>query len=207
VNREVDPSVDHLIPADTPTAERQRLQQVHELLLRADPPPELSPELERGPNLAATFGRRRHVVKQRAMLLIAAAIVLVLVFTVGYVVGDGRNNTSATPVRMVNLKGTSQAPRAQATLQVWRAEEGNWPMTLNVVDLPKLPPRQYYYVYLVRQGKIVAPCGIFRITGHRALTIKLSAPYPLRRGDSWVVTRPGPAGTEPGQTVLRPVKA
>ena len=78
-------------------------------------------------------------------------------------------------------------------------------MTLSVARLSKLPPRQYYYVYLVRKGKIVAPCGIFRITQHRPLTVRLSAPYPLEHGDSWVVTRPGAGGTEPGQTVLRPV--
>ena len=29
----------------------------------------------------------------------------------------------------------------------------------------------------------------------------------LEPGDSWVVTRPGPGGMEPGQTVLRPVQA
>jgi hypothetical protein len=207
VNRERDPGVDELIPADTPAEERQRLQQVHELLLLADPPPELSPELEAGPNLAMTIERRHRVVRQRAMLLLAAALVLILVFTAGYAVSNGRNDNSATPVRLVNLKGTANAPRAQATLQVWHSNAGNWPMTLTVARLPKLPPRQYYYVYLVRQGKIVAPCGIFRITQHRTLTLKLSAPYPLEHGDSWVVTRPGPGGTEPGQTVLRPIKA
>jgi hypothetical protein len=207
VNRGQDPRVDELIPADTPAAERQRLQHVHELLLQTDPPPELSPELEAGPNLAMTVGRRHRVVKQRAMLLLAAALVLVLVFTAGYAVANGRNDKSAVPVRLLNLKGTSRAPRAQATLQVWHSNAGNRPMTLSVVGLSKLPPRQYYYVYLVRQGKIVAPCGIFRIARHGALTVKLSAPYPLERGDSWVVTRPGPGGVEPGQTVLRPIKA
>jgi len=207
VNRERDPGVDELIPADTLDAERQRLQHVHELLLQADPPPELSPELEVGPNLAMTLGRGRRVVKQRAMLLLAAALVLVLVFTAGYAVANGRGDKSVAPARLLDLKGTKRAPRAQATLQVWHSNAGNWPMTLDVVGLPKLPPRQYYYVYLVRQGKVVAPCGIFRITQRRALTLELTAPYPLERGDSWVVTRPGPGGVEPGQTVLRPTKA
>jgi hypothetical protein len=207
VNPGHDSGVDELLPADTPDAERQRLQHVHELLLQVDPPPELSPELEAGPNLGLTFARRRTVVKRRAMLLLAAALVLVLVFTAGYAVGNGRNDKSAVPVRQLNLKGTSRAPRAQATLQVWHSNAGNWPMTLSVAGLPKLPPRQYYYVYLVRQGKIVAPCGIFRITRHRPLTLELTAPYPLEHGDSWVVTRPGAGGVEPGQTVLRPLKA
>ena len=33
----------------------------------------------------------------------------------------------------------------------------------------------------------------------------LTSPYALQKGDTWVVTRPGPGGAEPGQTVLRPV--
>ena len=47
MNRE--PTLDELIGADTTGAERERLQHVHELLLEAGPPPEVSPELEQGP--------------------------------------------------------------------------------------------------------------------------------------------------------------
>ena len=37
------------------------------------------------------------------------------------------------------------------------------------------------------------------------MTVSLTAPYTLRKGDTWVVTRPGQGGgTEPGTTVLRP---
>jgi hypothetical protein len=36
------------------------------------------------------------------------------------------------------------------------------------------------------------------------VTVTLTAPYTLRKGDSWVVTRPGNSGAEPGKTVLRP---
>jgi hypothetical protein len=203
--------LDELIPADTPGEERQRLQRAHDLLLQAGPPPELSPGLEAGPNLGLTFDRRRRAAKSKAMVLLAAAIAIALVFIGGYAVGSGKHTTTTSkvrPVRAQALKGTPLAPGAEATIQVWHSHAGNWPMTLDVVGLPKLPARQYYYVYLVRQGKAVAPCGIFRITEPDAsLVLSLSAPYPLHRGDSWVVTRPGPGGAEPGQTVLRPVKA
>jgi hypothetical protein len=34
--------------------------------------------------------------------------------------------------------------------------------------------------------------------------VTLTAPYSLRKGDSWIVTRPGAGGAEPGKTVLKP---
>jgi hypothetical protein len=37
--------------------------------------------------------------------------------------------------------------------------------------------------------------------------VTLNAPYPLQKGDTWVVTRQGAGGVEPGQTVLKPVNA
>ena len=204
MNRE--PSLDELIGSEPSDAERERLQHAHELLLQAGPPPELSPELEAGPTLGATLSRRR-AVKQRAMLLLAAALVLVLVFFGGYAVASHGSKNS--PVKALALSGTSLAPQAQGTLQVWHSDSGdNWPMTLSVVGLPKLPGRTDYEVYLVRRGRPWGSCGTFRITGSSGeATVTLNAPYSLLPGDSWIVTRPGPGGAEPGQTVLRPVAA
>jgi hypothetical protein len=213
VNRE--PRLDELIGTETTGAEQQRLQHVHELLLEAGPPPELSPEIEAGPNLGTTLGKRRRAVKPRAMLLLAAALVLGLVFFAGYAV---RNHGSGTakgpePVMAVALKGTSLVPAAQGTIQVWNdtSGHGNWPMTLRVVGLPQLSPHNFYEVYLVRNGKPWGSCGTFRVGGtgssNQEVTVTLTAPYSLHKGDTWVVTRPGAGGTEPGQTVLRPVTA
>lgn len=203
MNRE--PGLDELIGADVTGAERQRLQHVHELLLQAEPPPELSPNLEAGPNLGMTL---RRTVKPRAMLLLAAAIVTALVFVGGYAVGNGRNGTSGkTPVATLLLKGTSAEPKAQADLEVWRPHDGNWPMTLRVVGLSTLPPRRYYEVYVVRHGQILGSCGMFRVTDSLPVTVTLTAPYPLQKGDSWVVTRQGVGDVEPGKTVMRPVTA
>jgi len=89
VNR--NPNLDELVGAETTGAERERLQHVHDLLLEAGPPPELSPELEAGPKLKMTVGKRRRVVKQRALLLLAAALTLSLIFLGGYAVGDQRH--------------------------------------------------------------------------------------------------------------------
>jgi anti-sigma-K factor RskA len=203
VNRE--PTLDDLIGAETSGAERQRLQQAHELLLEAGPPPELTPELLAGPTLGMTVARRR-AVKRRAMVLLAAAIAIVMVFLGGYEVAN-RGATSGKPVVIQDLKGTKLAPKAKATLEVWRSHEGNWPMTLTTVGLPKLPPRNYYEVYLVRDGKPWGSCGTFRVAGSRgqAVTVTLTAPYALRKGDTWIVTRPGADGSEPGRTVLHPI--
>jgi Anti-sigma-K factor rskA, C-terminal len=204
-----EPNFDELIDAEATGAERERLRRTHELLLQAGPPPELSPELEAGPTLAMTLQPRRRRVKPRAMLLLAAAIAVGLVFVAGLAVGNGRNGKSVSgPVQLLLLKGTSAARNAQATLEVWRPKAGNVPMTLRVSGLPTLAGRGMYDVYLVRNGKPWGSCGTFRVVGSSgSLTLTLNAPYSLRKGDTWVVTRPGPGGSEPGQTVLSPVKA
>lgn len=205
------PTLDELIGTDATGAERQRLQQVHELLLEAGPPPELSPELEEGPNLSMTMGKkRRGAVKQRAMLLLAAAIVVFMVFIGGYA-AHNPSGKGVTPTAFTQaLDGTKLAPNAQATLEVWNSSNGNWPMTLTAEGLPKLPPHTYYEVYLVRHGKPWGSCGTFRVTSSDTsglVKVTLTAPYSLKKGDSWVVTRPGRGGAEPGPTVLRPAPA
>ena len=209
-----DRNLDELIGADTAGAERERLQRAHEMLLEAGPPPELSDKLEAGPNLALTLSKPRRAARPRALLLLAAALAIVVVFFAGYGVGNHRSGKSTrTRVLAQALKGTSLAPQAEGTLQVWSSQDGsNWPMTLSVVGLPKLPPRNYYDVYLFRDGKIQTwgTCGAFRVGGSGSaggLTVTLTSPYPLEKGDSWVVTRQGRGGVEPGQMVLRPVTA
>jgi Anti-sigma-K factor rskA, C-terminal len=209
VNRE--PGLDDLIGDDTTGAERQRLQHVHEMLLEAGPPPELSAELEAGPTLAMTLGKQRRGARPRVMLLLAAALAVAVVFFAGYALGGhGGGKSTQSSVIAQALKGTSAVPQAQGTLEVWDSKDGNnWPMTLTVVGLPQLPEHNYYEVYLLRNGKPWGSCGTFRVGGspQEPVTVTLTAPYSLHEGDSWVVTRPGPGGSEPGQTVLRPVKA
>jgi hypothetical protein len=205
VNRE--PSFDELVGGEPSGAERERLRETHELLLRAGPPPELTPRLEAGPNLAVVseHRERRRVVKRRAMLLLAAALSIVAVFAAGYAVADHRGGSASGVAAKLSLKGTPAAPKAQATLEVWQPQSGNWPMTLSVSGLPQ---NARYEVYLVRNGKPWGSCGTFRTAGSSGpLTLKLNAPYQLHTGDSWVVTRLVPGGGEPGRTVLAPVPA
>jgi len=202
VNRE--PTLDELIGTETTGEERARLRQVHEMLLGAGPPPELSPKLEAGPTLGMTLHRKR-ALKRRAMLLLAATLAVVGVFLAGYAVAD-RGGGGTSPVLRQALEGTALAPQAQGTLEVWDSRDGNWPMTLSVVGLKQLPPHSYYEVYLLRHGKPWGSCGTFRVQSPNpgVVTVTLTAPYTLRKGDSWVVTLPGAHGTEPGKPVLRP---
>ena len=205
-----EPDLDELIGAETTGAERERLRQTHELLLQAGPPPELPPSLQKAPSFGVTPLRRRRVVKRRALVLLAAALSVIAVFFAGYSVrggGSGATRGSQNIEATLALKGTSAAPNAHATLAVWRPRNNNWPMTLSVIGLPQLANRAYYEVYLVRTGRPWVLCGTFRGAGpSKGLTVALNAPYALRPGDSWYVTRPTASGHEPGQTVLQPVR-
>lgn len=205
-----EPSFDELVGAETTGAERERLRHAHELLLRAGPPVELPPGLQKAPQMGVvSLQERRRTMKRRTLLVLAAALAVVAVFFAGYAVSGRRNTNSATSnaVEAVSLKGTALAPGAQGELEVWHPNAGNWPMKLRVSGLPRLPRRSYYAVYWVRDGHILASCGQFRVDGPSALTVSLNAPYPIRRGDTWVVTRQGLTGAEPGKLVLRPVAA
>jgi hypothetical protein len=204
----VSPDFNELVGTEATGAERARLQEAHGLLLRAGPPPELTPKLKAGPNPAAVRKQhRRRAVKRRTLVLLAAALSIVVVFFAGYAVSSMRSSGGGEIVQALELKGTAAVPHAQATLEVWRPKDGNWPMTLAVQGLPKLPAHTYYEVYLVRDGHPWGSCGTFVVSNSsRVLQLSLNAPYKLQKGDTWVVTRQTP-GTEPGQTVMRPVSA
>jgi hypothetical protein len=203
VSRE--PTLDELIGSEGGSDERQRLQKVHDQLLQAGPPPELTEKLESGPTLGMTLGERRRI-KRRAMLLLAATLATIVVFVAGYAVSNRGGKVKHAVISQA-LAGTSLVPQAQGALQVWDSKDGtNWPMTLTVVGLPA---QTSYEVYLVRNGKPWGPCGTFRVGTSPAnpVTVTLTAPYSLEQGDKWVVTRPGKGGAEPGQTVLQPTTA
>ncbi len=198
------PNFDELVGTDLDPEERDRLEHVHDLLVMAGPPAELAPELERGPTLAMTLGgpRNRHVVR-RVALLAAAIMALLLVFLGGYITGNNGGG-GLSGGHTLKLVGTPQAPAALASLHVASADSaGNWPMTLSATGLPKLPKHGYYEVFLTRNGKIWAPCGTFRVeSATTAVSVELNAPYDLRRGDGWVVTRQLPGHHEAGAVVL-----
>jgi hypothetical protein len=194
------PRFDELFGDEAAGPERERLQRVHELLVQAGPPPELPPHLESGPS--STVLRFRRPTGRRVAFLLAAAIAAGAVFAAGYGIGHhGGSAPSSHAAWTVGLRGTAAAPTARATLEILPGNSGNWPMKLHVTGLPS--PAQYD-VYLVRNGKPWASCGTFAVAGDTTLSVTLNAPYPLRYGDKWVVTRETPGSSQPGPTVLRP---
>ena len=200
----MNPRFEDIVDDDLSPGERERLERVHDLLVAAGPPAELPPHLERGPTLAMTLTRKRRSGHRRMALLAAAIAVLAIVFVAGFAVGNSGDGLVGT--HTLKLVGTKQASGALASLVVQNVDEsGNWPMTLSVTGLPKLPRHAYYEVYLWRDGKAVAPCGVFVVAGKTgAVSVHLNAPYNLHKGDTWVVTRQLRGGDGVGPVVLHP---
>ena len=202
------PDFEELVGPVPDGAERERLRRTHELLVAAGPPAELPPELEAGPNLAMTLGRRRaaHQHRRRLALLLAAAVAVAVVFLGGYVVGNRGGGSGEAVARTIELHGTANAPDGFASLRISPADaSGNRPMTLSVTGLPSLPEHGYYAVFLVRNGKPWAPCGWFVVSGpHAGTTVPMNAPYDVQSGDTWVVTAQTPGVHGAGKTVLTP---
>jgi hypothetical protein len=183
--------------------EEARLRRVHELLVQAGPPPDLPPGLLRPP----TAPPEAEVVqfpllprRRRPLAAVAAATLVVLAFGGGYLIGHAKTKpTSFATKHVVPMHGGS----ALALLKVAPKDSaGNWPMELEVNNLPTQPnPRAYYELWLSRHGKPVALCGTFRVNA-RTTTIRLSVPYDFKRFDGWVVTKQDTEAHEPGPVVL-----
>jgi hypothetical protein len=183
--------------------EEARLRRVHELLVQAGPPADLPPGLERPPTApaGAELVQFPLLSRRRLPLAVAAAIALVvLVFGGGYLVGHANTKpASFAAKRVVPMHGGN----ALALLRLAPKDAaGNWPMELEVENLPtQKDPRAYYELWLTRHGKPLAPCGSFRVTA-RTTTVRLSVPYDFKRFDGWVVTRQGANDHAPGTVVL-----
>jgi hypothetical protein len=208
------PDFDDLIGGDVPPSELDRLRRVHDLLVAAGPPPELSPELEsvQWPEEAlAPLGltRRTATSRKHSRLLLAAAFVTVA--AVAFLVGQATStNSNSIDVRqVVKLRGTALDNDALATLELGhRDQQGNWPMILHATGLQALPEGGYYNLFLTRNGKPLALCGSFSVK-RGEVTVRFTAGYDLSHfdRDGWVVTRQIPPHHEPTDVVLRPGRA
>lgn len=198
-------SFDDLIGSDDLTPEEElRLRRMHDLLVAAGPPPDLSPELRLPPvpseeadppEVAFLLRRRRGLV---AALALAAALA---VFGGGYAFGHSKSRTAAfAAVRTVPMHG---AAGTRGVIRVAAPDSvGNWPMLVEVSGLPEQPNRSAYYeLWLTRNGKPVAPCGTFRVHG-RTTSVRLTVPYALRAFDGWAVTAQPSDANEPGHVVM-----
>ena len=197
-----------LIGDDVPGDELARLRRVHELLVAAGPPPELSDTLREVPVTAAEQPLESVVpFMPRRRLGVAIALAAALAagaFFGGWAVGHrgGGFERSAAPVL---LRGTPLAPNARATLVLGKTDgSGNTRLQMRVHGLPEVAGRTYYELYLTRKGDLSVTCGPFRV-GDGTTTVDLSIPYSLDRGvyDGWVVTRERAGGPAHSAILMR----
>lgn len=193
------PELEHLVGEDLPTEERERLRRVHDLLVAAGPPPELPPSLAKAPPLPTAqpgfLPRRR-----RAAVLLLAAALTAAAFGGGYLAGSGGSSFRTSFV--VPMHGTDAAHGALASIRVGKRDPaGNWPMLVTVRGLKSLPRGGYYQLFLTRNHRPAASCGIFTVRG-AVTAVRFSVPYELRNYDGWVLAVHLPGGAETSRILM-----
>lgn len=177
-----DPDFDALVGGDDlDPAAAARLRRLHDLLVDAGPPPDLSPELRSiapPPTRVAVLPVRR-----RRTILVAAASLAIAVFAAGYLVG-ARDDPAAYTVSMEGSRGE------RGEIAVYDKDAaGNWPMRLRISNAT-LTEGTVYELWLTKGGKLVEQCGAFLARPGR-VTVPLNAPFKLRQFDGWVVVPKG----------------
>jgi hypothetical protein len=172
------PDFDELMEGIEQPEERERLRRVHELLVRAGPPPELSPALS---TVSPPRSNRR---RWLAGLALAAALA-VAAFGVGYFAGDSGDASTLDVRQSVQLAGSGGA---SGVINLgYKGSDGNWPMVVTVRGLKHLSGGDYYRLALTRDGEAKVTCGTFNV-GRGKTTIEMVAAYDLKGFDGWVVT-------------------
>jgi hypothetical protein len=162
--------------------ERERLRAVHDLLVSAGPPPEVSPALlaPQTPPSNVRFFRRRY----RSTLIAAAAALAVVLFAAGYLVGHAGGHDAAFTVPMRGANAET------ASLVVYDKDAaGNWPMRLDVTAAT-LREGAVYELWLTKAGKLEVECGAF-LARPGKISVPLNAPYRLRDYDGWIIVPHG----------------
>ena len=179
------PDFRDLVGEEGTPEELERLRRVHDLLVSADAPPELSRRLARPPRLRlrlAVLPRPR----LQAALGLAAAAAIALGFGIGYSVRSG-GGFSASFTRPMH--GVGRLAAASASIEIGKRDaSGNWPLRVVARGLPALPRSGWYELYLTKKGKPDVTCGTFRTSGTGVARVRLTAPYDLKEYDGWVVT-------------------
>jgi hypothetical protein len=172
---------DELVGEVDDPGERERLRRVHELLLAAEPPPDVA-----GRHLVAPDVRAPRRVGRPALLL--AAALAAAAFGAGWALGD----RDPAPERVVTMDGVGAERDADASIRLLPQDEaGNWPMHVLVRGLePSRDRDDFYELWLTEGGKPIASCGRF-VVAEGLTRVTLSVPYGLRRYDGWIVTRAG----------------
>ena len=170
--------------------ELDRLRRVHDLLVAAGPPPELSPAVANPPEVQDSKVRAFRARRPVTVLALAAAAA-VAAFMIGYAVADKR--TSFETARHLSMHGVGQLADARAQINIGTHDiGGNYPLSMTVRGLPRLPRGGWYELLLSKHGRPTLSCGSFAVDS-RSETVRLSVPYDLgdfpKLFDGWVVTR------------------
>lgn len=185
-----EPDFRDLVGDEGEREELDRLRRVHDLLVAAGPPPELSPAIEHAPEVEDSkvleFKRRRP-----ATAFALAAAVAAAAFFIGYVVAGKQN--SFEQVRQLSMHGVGQLTAARAEIKIGTHDiGGNYPLKMTVSGLTPLPKGGWYELLLSMRGRPTLSCGTFAVDG-QSETLRMSVPYDLtefgKLYDGWVVVR------------------
>jgi hypothetical protein len=179
------PEFDDLVGPEVDAAERERLRRVHDLLVDAGPPPELA--RTSAPTIGAPVTPLPGAsTRRRVALALAAALGVVAIFTLGLVVASGDDPEAD---RVVAMSGTSGAT---ASLEIFPIDAaGNWPMLIDVRNLPPARDGRLYELWLTKDGSPSALCGSFHTDDDGRAVVPMNAPWRLDDFDGWVVVEKG----------------
>jgi hypothetical protein len=180
------PDFNELVGEEGTPEELAELRRAHDMLIAAGPPPELSPRLAEPPR---TRGRPSWWHRGRNQIAFGlATAVAAAAFGVGYLVGDhGSGYSAAGPAIPMHALASNDSGKASIVIGE-RDAVGNWPLLVKVSGLRPLPKKEWYELYLTKNGKLAAYCGSFSVNENGRATVQFSIPYHLKRFDGWIVT-------------------
>jgi uncharacterized protein (UPF0333 family) len=184
---------DELVEGVESPEERDRLRRVHELLIQAGPPPELSPALATMPEPDEEPADEADVAwlpprRLGAALVLAATLVLAS-FAVGYFAGNNRSNDGNETLKVTRTVVLHGEGAETGVVSVGEVDaDGNIPMVITVRGLAPLPEGDYYSLALTKGGKPIVTCTTFNVGDRGTNTVDLVAAYDLQGFDGWAVT-------------------
>jgi hypothetical protein len=193
-----------LVGDDLSPEELARLERVDSLLRSVPaPPPEVPASLTRSID---TIGleRPRPARRRLGFALAFAAVVAAAAFGFGRWTAEDGFDTRA----VVAMQPTNAAPEAAAVIELGEPDEssGNWKLALEVSGLPRLPPRDYYHLWLAKDGEYGASCGTFAV-GPETTRVEMTVSYRLADYDAWVITAEVGAEESPPWLLRADIKA
>ena len=163
------PDLDDLIGTDIEPGERARLERVHELLVAAGPPPELSP-----PGRRARRHRRRRGAAARDRRRAR-----------GRRIRAGRRPRGRRPAASTSWCRWTPRRRHPVRPRRWRSSISTTPATgrwssPSRASTPRAGDRPFQ-LWLTRKGEREALCGAFVTAADGSAVVPMNAPYRLRR--------------------------